>query len=699
MTYRKFGFFLISVFLTYGILGAGVQSGAQKSGKITDIAVQEVDSTTEISIESSAPFSYTVYRPADPYRFIVEMQDIAQGEFTGNMMIDRAGVMEIIPSAAEGAQAGVKLEIILSVPADIKPVQKYNTLLLSFYNPESGKRIASAGMGEGAELSKRDAKNIEDIDLIRSDGKVALVIRGDGNLHPSTFQPADTRLIVDIPDVAAKVESLRMYDPPVMGIRVGQQPDKTRIVIDLAPSTQYDLTSGEQEIKLTFTALEKPETKVAKVKRADLQRESAGTVLPEAAYFKSKKYLGEIISLDIQDAPLSKIFGIIAEISGYNIILSPQVQDQRVFIKLDNVPWDQALDVILRNYGLSKSVEGTIVRIAPTSVIAQEEELIARAKEAKMKSGDLETRMYPVDFADLGTLQDLIEDMREEAGTGGADRGSVSIDPRTNTLIITDVAQMHDEYEKVIRDLDTPTRQVSIEAKIVEVSRNFTQELGIQWGLLAQPTPQTQIGGFQGETGFFNDTPFLVNLPAAAGAGAGGSVAFGYIAANSLRALDIQLSAMESSGNGKIISNPKIITLDNEEASISQGQQIPYQSVSAEGTQTQFVSASLELDVTPHITPTGTIVMDISTKKNEADFANSVQGVPSINTNEAESRVLVNNGDTLVMGGILKSDFSNSQAYVPMLGRIPILGRLFRTERDTDNTSELLIFVTPRVIK
>jgi type IV pilus assembly protein PilQ len=291
----------------------------------------------------------------------------------------------------------------------------------------------------------------------------------------------------------------------------------------------------------------------------------------------------------------------------------------------------------------------------------------------------------------------------EERGAGGrgSDRGTVSVDTRTNTLIIRDVARMHEEYEKVIKELDEPTRQVSIEAKLVEVGKNFTQELGIQWGFTYTPTPQSEISGtgLAAGDGFFTGNPLVINLPAAVQAGSGGALGFGYISADNLRALDIQLSAMESSGEGKIVSNPKIITLDNQEASIQQGQKIPYQTVSAEGTQTQFVNATLELNVTPHVTPHGTIVMEIETKNNQADFAQEVQGVPTIDTNEAQSQVLIKDGDTLVMGGIFRTRMSDSISTLPFLGRIPILRWLFTKNNNQEEISELLIFITPRIIK
>jgi type IV pilus assembly protein PilQ len=700
MTVKKFLVIFMIIFLSSFVMYARGLSEALQTGtsEITGITVQEVQNNTEIQIGINAPFSYTIYKPADPYRLIVELQDVGLGKFTDNILVDRAGVMEIIPSEAEGASKGVKLEVILTVPADIKPVQQGNTLILVFNNPEAEEFAAPSYEG-----GIKDAGIIEGIELSKSYGKVHVVIRGDGRLAPDTFQPEKKKVVVDFPGVKTSAASPRTYEPPVLAIRVGQQPDRTRIVIDLSDPTLFDISSEDNQFILSFAV---PEAGMAEARMGEAKVLSPTPAYPGATAQSAvgQVYSGEIISIDIQDAPLSKIFAILAEVSGYNIILSPQVKEQRVFIKLDNIPWDQALDVILRNYGLSKLAEGTIIRIAPTSVIAQEEEQIARAKEARIKAGDLETRMYPINFGDVNDLKSQIEDIMEEGRRGGgssSERGSVSVDTRTNTLIIRDVARMHEEYLNVITALDEPTRQVSIEAKLVEVTKNFTQELGIQWGVTYQPTPSTGISGTgltQGD-GFFSGNPLVINLPAAVQAGTGGALGFGYIGADNLRSLDIQLSAMEASGQGKIVSNPKIITLDNQEASIEQGQKIPYQTVSAEGTQTQFVNATLELTVTPHITPHGTIVMDIETKKDEADFAQTVQGVPTINTSEAQSQVLINNGDTLVMGGIFKTTLAKGTSSIPLIGRIPILRWLVSKNLDVETTQELLIFITPRIIK
>jgi type IV pilus assembly protein PilQ len=304
-------------------------------------------------------------------------------------------------------------------------------------------------------------------------------------------------------------------------------------------------------------------------------------------------------------------------------------------------------------------------------VLSKEEEAIAKVKESQEKAGDLLTRIYPINYADVETIKKAIEEAKILTK-----RGFISVDPRTTSVIIKDVEKKHVEYENLIMALDIATPQVSINARIVEVSKNFTRDLGIQWGAFVQPTPQTRISSsLSGGTGSFSGNPLLVNLPAAVGAGSGGSIGIGYISSNALTSLDIQISAMEK---------------------------IPYLSTSDEGTSTQFVDAALELIVTPHITPDGTILMDIEVNKNEADFSQRAGGeesAPTINTNEITTQILIQNGDTLALGGIFKTTSSVSNQFVPVLGKIPILKWLFSKEGTNEDVSEILIFITPRIVK
>ncbi|NOZ67667.1 MAG: type IV pilus secretin PilQ [Deferribacteres bacterium] len=555
--------------------------------EITGIEVTDIDGTTEIKIDSTSSFKYTIYKQSDPYQIVVELQDTSLGKFTEKMVIDDAGVREIIPSRDEEKPNIARLKIALTVPADVEPVYRGNSLILAFDNPD---------------------------------------------YEETAFE-----------ETAA------------------------------APGTIYT-----------------EEEKAAEEKTPAAQGVVAGQTSPP------KKYTGEKISIDFQDAELVHVFRLIADISGYNIVVSPDVKG-KFSMRLIDVPWDQALDVILRNYGLSKSVEGNIIRIAPTSVLAREEEEIAKAKESQEKSGDLVTKVYPINYADVNDIKNAIEKAKILTK-----RGFISVDERTTSVIIKDVEKKHQEYENLIKTLDVATPQVSIDARIVEVTTKFTQELGIQWGGLLRPTLQTRIAGtsLTVDNGFFSSEPLLVNLPATVAKGSGGSIGIGYISSGALRALDLQLSAMETAGKGRIVSNPRVITMDNQKARILQGKKIPYETVSDQGTTTAFVDAALELVVTPHITPEGTILMNIDAKKNEANFSQtSFNNVPTIDTNEISTQVLVRNGDTLALGGIFKTTSSKDVSSVPLLGNVPYLEWLFKNRKTVDDTTELIIFITPRIIK
>lgn len=593
ITRRLFFIILFLAFLSVPALIINAEDQSSAQSEIIYIGVTSTNGTTEIEIQGSAPFTYTIYKPADPYHVVIDLQDTELGNFKETMLIDRAGVLEIAPVKDESSGNAARLDIALTVPVEIEPIYKDSTLVLAFDNPEA--------------LEETEVEAAAD-----EEDPVASLLGGGAQGEPAEI------------------------------VEVVQEPEA------------------------------------------------------EEAPAEAPRYTGEKISLDFQDADLIHVFRLIADISGYNIVVSPDVKG-KFSMRLADIPWDQALDIILRNYGLSKTVEGNIIRIAPTSVLAREEEAIAQAKESQEKAGDLLTRIYPINYADVGEIKKAIDDAKILTK-----RGFISVDVRTTSVIIKDVEQKHAEYEALISALDEPTPQVSIDARIVEVTTNVTKELGIQWGALYKPTPQTQIGGtsLTAGSGEFSLNPLLVNLPAAVGAGSGGALGFGFVSASNLRSLDLQISALESSGKGKIVSNPKVITMDNQKAKILQGKKIPYTTISDEGTKTEFVDAAIELTVTPHITPHGTILMNVDVKKNEADFGQTSEGgVPTINTNEISSQVLIKHGDTLALGGIFKTNTTKNLASVPGLGKIPYLGWLFKTKDDRDEVTEILIFITPRVVK
>ncbi len=404
----------------------------------------------------------------------------------------------------------------------------------------------------------------------------------------------------------------------------------------------------------------------------------------------------EPINLDFQNANIKNIFRIISEVSGFNVVLSPDVTGA-ANIRLIDVPWNTALELILENNALGRVCELNVIRIAPKATLMADQETEA-----------LVTEMIRINYADIN---DMVTNLK---GLASQDRGNITADVRTNTLILTDIQVKVDEMTSVIRTLDVQTPQVMIESKIIEIRRNFAQELGINWGVFARKKtfkadsfPSIiSFGGSRNTRGqldpavtgeVIND--FIVDLGVPSGVPAG-SFGVSLLTSNGDHALDIQIEALEEQGKSRTVANPKVTTLDNKEALIKSGQQIPYQTTSAnEGTKIAWVDADLRLTVTPHITAEEDIYMKIEAKQNQADFDNPVLGVPTIITKEAQTEVLVDNGSTAVLGGLYQKESEENKGAIPYLHKIPVLGYLFKNRSQLDDISELLIFVTPTIVR
>jgi type IV pilus secretin PilQ/predicted competence protein len=409
---------------------------------------------------------------------------------------------------------------------------------------------------------------------------------------------------------------------------------------------------------------------------------------------ESSRYTGERISLDFQNADINDILRLIAEVSGLNIIAGGDVQGT-VTTRMVDVPWDQALDVILKINGLAQEREGNIIRVAPISRFISERQETLRARQTENQAEPTITQLVPINYANAADLRSNLEKLLSA-------RGSIFIDARTNTMIITDTRKNLDDMLALVDTLDRQTPQVMIEARIVEATRNFSRQLGIRLGgryaAVTDRTFPNRIGISGGITDPALPGNFLVDLPAAVGVGSGGAIGVALAGASSL--LNIELSALEETGLGKTISNPRIATLDNTEAQILSGVRIPFETTSAEGTKTEFIDASLILKVTPHVTPDGFINLKISITNNQPNQAvTSAAGQPSINTREASTAMLVRDGDTVIIGGLYRRVLSSNRSGVPGISQVPVLGWLFRNTAEADNNEELLVFITPRIIR
>jgi type IV pilus secretin PilQ/predicted competence protein len=427
---------------------------------------------------------------------------------------------------------------------------------------------------------------------------------------------------------------------------------------------------------------------------------------PKTITGEEDKYSGEVLSLKLKDSDLRDVVLYLAEFAGLNVVFDPDVRGT-VTVNLQLVPWDQALDIILKQNKMGKTIEGNILRVAPVTVLTREEEEQRRLKESKELSGPVIVKTITLSYSKAKDVQTLLHSKISS-------RGEIIVDERTNTLLISEVRDKLDLLEKLISVVDTPTPQVSIEARVVEASATFVRNLGIQWGFNAEASqyygnatnlqfpnsiqvngamiPQgTVTKGIGGPLG-----GYAVNLPAPSF-----NSALGLSFANVLDSfrVDIALSALETSGDGKIISRPSVTTQNNLQAEIIQGRQIPVQTVANFTVTTRYVNAALELRATPQITAEGTIIMTIEIQNNAADFANLVNGIPPITMQSAKTTVMVPDGGTTVIGGIYRSEDSVTRERTPFLNQIPILGSLFKNFARTKTSRELLIFITPRIVK
>ena len=419
-------------------------------------------------------------------------------------------------------------------------------------------------------------------------------------------------------------------------------------------------------------------------------------ILHEGGLVDGKIYQGRRISLDFNDVPVADVMRLIAEVSDLNVIAGDEVQGN-VTIRMMDVPWDQALDVILMTKGLGFVRVGNVLRVAPADVLKGEEELRLQERRNKERLEDLEMKLQPVNYADVGEAARMVENLLTE-------RGSVIQDERTSTLIIKDIPSVVREVVALIRAIDTQTPQVLIEAKIVEANLDFSRELGTTWSIGSQPLND----GFNPNSGarqdlggkdfrFHDANNITFSNPISAVPTASGALT-AFLLDDKLN-LDVQIQAQEATGEGKVISSPRIVTLDNRKAEIQQGVSIPFQTFEQGDAKLEFVDAVLSLTVTPHITADKSIIMDLEVTRNAPDSAVATPtGSPAISKNVARTETLVRDGQTLVLGGIYTVTKSESHSRVPYLSRIPVLGGLFKNKRVKDDRKELLIFVTPRII-
>ena len=470
----------------------------------------------------------------------------------------------------------------------------------------------------------------------------------------------------------------------------------------LAPDAMKALEIAQPPVVNPATALLQRQPPAQAPAQASLPPQSQGQ---SAANQGPTRFTGNPISLDFQGADLRAVLRSFAEISSLNVVIDPNVQGT-VDVMLRDVPWDQALDIILRANKLGYSVDGTIVRIAPLTTLANEEKERGDLAQAQSDAGQLSTLTRQLSYSKGDEIVTLLK-----AANVLSNRGTASVDVRTNTLIITDLQERLTNATDLINTIDKAQPQVEIEARIVQTSKKYARALGIQWGFNGAVTPALgnttglafpnsgTLGGRVGSgtaTQGPGSTSTAVNLAAA---NATSAVGLQLGAVNGAFNLDMALTALENSGNGRLLSTPKVSTLNNIAAEITQGVQIPIQTATNNTVTVSFKDAALTLKVTPQITASNTVIMQIALENATSDFARQVNGIPPINTQRTITTVLVRDGQTTVIGGIYTSSSTSTRDSTPGLSNIPLLGWLFKRDSTTDENTELLIFITPRIIK
>ena len=591
---------------------------------------------------------------------------------------------------------------------------------------------------------------ISAVEVAQSGLETTVHITGAGDLrYQSSRLDSPPRLVLDFADTRLDVKRYKVASEfaPVMDVRLGQPlPGQSRVVIDLSAHAHYTIQENGSNITLSFAAPAAsvepaalhPSQKAAQPKALDARvpemplpswltdksfalgsprsgpaaplvptaQTPAADMQPSAAGpAPEKKYTGDPISVNLKDVDLKDFFRLIHEISGLNVVLDPAVRGN-VTLVLDEVPWDQALDIVLRNNGLTKEIDGNVLRIATQDTLRHEADQRRDLAKAQAESIEPVTVTRVLSYAQAMTLVGTVKRFLTS-------RGDVIADQRSNTLIIRDIPSSIPKIDNLLRQIDRKSQQVEIDARVVQTSRSFAHEIGTQFGF-SVPTGVTGNTGFGGVAGiptFLSPVIHSVQTPFSTGGGAANQIplnsnlpangptsGFTFATQGHNYAVDFILTLMESHGVGKILSEPKGITQNNEKLTVKQGQQIPIQTNINNTISTQYVDAVLKLEVTPQITAEGTVFLDVDVENTQVDQSIAVQGQPGLDTQSTQTKVLVNDGGTVVIGGVVITNQNTTIDQVPLLGSVPLIGNLFKHTAISTSTQELLFFVTPRIL-
>jgi type IV pilus assembly protein PilQ len=686
------GLSLIAVFLPASIMAANLQDL-----NVAALPGDRVELKLTFDEPVLAPRGYTIEQPA---RIALDLPGVSNklGLKNRELGVGNARSVTIVEAkdrtrliinltnlaAYQTRVEGNDLFVVVGGTAQAQPVASSQPVLLPTETPV--KKFTPQVREISAIDFQRGELGEGNVVVTLSDAAVAPDIQDQGGKirldFAKTSLPEKLRLKLDVKDFAT----------PVQFVSATGSADKASIVIE--PTGVYDYLAYQTDNKLTISI--KPLTQVEAEKRKA----------------ESFAYSGEKLSLNFQDIDVRSVLQLIADFTDLNLVASDTVSGN-ITLRLQNVPWDQALDLVLKTKGLDKRKVGNVLLVAPADEIAARERQELESKKQVADLAPLRRELIQVNYAKASDMALLFQSVTS-ADAAVAERGSITVDERTNSIIAYQTQDRLDELRRIVAQLDVAVRQVMIEARIVEANVDYDKALGVRWGG-ATSRGNWSLYGKDGAQSFDDDgrrllpgTETVGNVSLQEGVapvpfvdmgvvGSSSGIGIGFLTDNIV--LDLQLSAMEKTGNGEIISQPKVVTSDKETAKILKGSEIPYQEASSSGaTTTSFKEAALSLEVTPQITPDNRIIMEVKVTKDAPDFARSLNGVPPINKNEVNAKVLVSDGETIVLGGVFSNTQTKAVEKVPFLGDVPYLGRLFRRDVVQDNKSELLVFLTPRIM-
>lgn len=690
--------------------GVTLQALAQGANRLEGItfttgAGNKVELTLRLSDTAPTPLTFTVDNPA---RIALDLPDTSVAMSSRRVDV-KQGVVDTVNVAEANGRTRVVLNVDNLVPYETK-VQG-NTIIVSVGG--SGARVSSAVSNSSAvataaakpAASVSGTRSVNNIDFRRgADGSGRVIVELTDAKVPADLRQEGGRIVVNFAKTTLPEQLMQRLDvadfaTPVSTVDAVRAADGARLII--AATGDYEQLAYQSDNIYTIEI--KPVVKLP----------------PELQ--DVKEYTGERLTLNFQDIETRAVLQLLADTSGQNMVISDTVGGN-VTLRLQNVPWDQALDVVMRTKGLDMRREGNVMFVAPAAEIAAREKELLTARQQVQELSPLRTEYLQINYAKASDLASLIKSGQNSSLL--SERGSVAIDERTNTLLLQDTSERLADIRRLVSTLDIPVRQVLIEARIVIVNDDFSRELGVRLGGQFALDHGGRDGdgvigannqGIEDDNLVIDDDAaasftgdgwavlnpsdrYMVNLPVA---NAAGRIAMTLLDSDYI--VDLELSAAQAEGRGEIISSPRLITSNQREATIEQGVEIPYQESSSSGaTTTQFKKAVLSLKVTPQITPDNRVILDLTVAKDSIgqNVASATGGfVPSIDTREIVTQVLVNDGQTVVLGGILETERRDAEKKVPWLGDIPFLGYLFKTTSKTDNKDELLIFVTPRILR